>query len=63
MTRADLSRIETGTRRAGAKTMRRLLLHYQARPLELILIMILLGYRPAPEHLLREISQKYEISD
>jgi hypothetical protein len=58
MTRADLSNIETAKRRAGTKTMLRLLRHYQARPLELILIMILLGYRPAPDNLLRQISQK-----
>ena len=63
MTRADLSSIETAKRRAGAKMIRRLLRHYQARPVELVLIMILLGYRPAPERFLREISQKYEFSD
>lgn len=61
MSQTDLSRIERGSRRAGDRTICRLLSFYQATRIEILLIGVLLGQRRLTEAEARLISPKCEI--
>jgi transcriptional regulator with XRE-family HTH domain len=60
MSHSDLSRIERGSS-AADETILRLLRHYQASRIEVLLIGLLLGHRNLPERITELIAHECEI--